>query len=440
MSRLSPARAAALEACAQVRARDAFVREVLPGVLDARGLAGSDRALAVLLAVGVVQTQGALDAVLDGSMNSPHDVKPDVRDALRIAVYEMLYLGRDPYAAVSQGVELAARTAPRARGLANAVLRRAARRIEEMRAQGELPDALRFGFPEWLAADIASWLGEARARSFMEAAHGQPPVFASINAVRISDACALEALERAGIGFALEPTIPGCIRLADAADVASAAVKGMIARGELIVSDAAAQAVAWRVAERACATLLEVGAGRGTKTALIQSAHLRQHGCQIDRLVCVDNVAGKASLLAERAAACGAAVAQVVVADATDLAAALGDERFSTVFIDAPCTGLGTLRRHPEIRWRVQPESIAQAAALDARLLASAAAHVAADGALIYATCTIAPAENEEAVRAFLASPAGAGFVLDGSGNVDAATLASDGCDSHFCARMEKRG
>lgn len=438
MSRLSPARAAALEACAQVRLRDAFVREVLPGVLDAQGLAGSDRALAVLLAVGAVQTQGALDAVLDGSMNSPHDVKPAVRDALRIAVYEMLYLGRDPYAAVSQGVELTARVAPRARGLANAVLRRAARRIEGMRAQEDLSDALRFGFPEWLAADLASWLGDAQARSFMEAANGQPPVFASINAARISDADALSALERAGIACALQPPIPGCVRLADATDVASGAVKGMIERGELIVSDAAAQAIAWRVAACAGTSLLEVGAGRGTKTALIQSAHLRQHGCQIDRLVCVDNVAGKASLLAERASACGASVAQVVVADATDLAAALGDERFSAAFIDAPCTGLGTLRRHPEIRWRVQPESIAQAAALDARLLASAAAQVAAGGSLMYATCTIAPAENREAVRAFLASPAGAGFTLTGHEDIDASMLGADGCDSHFYASMEK--
>lgn len=443
MSRLSPARRAALEAGKRVRCRDAFVRDILPGVLDGRALDGSDRAFAALLAVGVVQTQGVLDEVLDRSMDSPRDVKPDLRDALRISVYEMLYLGRSPYAAVDQGVELAARVAPRARGLANAVLRRAARTVEELGRIIEGSDArsaaIRYGFPTWLAEDLMAWMSPEQACSFMGASNEQPPVFASANAIAASDAEVAAALRVAGAAFEAVPGIPGCVRLADAADVARPAVKALLDGGKLIVSDAAAQMVALRTAERADGSLLEIGAGRGTKTVLVQSACMRLRGCQLDHLVCVDNVAGKAEVLRERARACGADVARIITADAADLAAALGDERFSAVLIDAPCTGLGTLRRHPEIRWRIEPESIARAAALDARLLASAAEHVAPAGALVYATCTVSPAENEGAVRAFLGSGAGSAFRLPDDGIMQPA-LTSDGCDSHFCAEMLKEG
>lgn len=443
MGRLSPARTAALEATAQVRKRDAFVRDVLPAVLSNHDLHGSDRALASLLAIGVVQTQGTLDEVLDRSMNSPKDVKADLRDALRIPIYEMLYLERDPYVAVDQGVELAARVSPRAKGLANAVLRRSVKVAASFPFGDDATDveaaALRFGFPVWLAREIEDWQGVDGARRFMSASNGRPPVFLSVNSLRISDAEAARMLQEAEVPFVASNGLPGCVKLENAADVGSHAVLRMIEAGQLVVSDAAAQEVARRVVSVTDDSLLEIGAGRGTKTVLLQNESNRLRGSQIERLVCVDNVAGKADLLRDKVQRCSAHVSEVVTADATDLVPSLGDERFSCVFIDAPCTGLGTLRRHPEIRWRMGPRSMEEASKLDARLLDSAARHVATGGCLVYATCTISPEENDRAVDAFLSTPTGAPFkLLPGEDGIWNSSLTDGGCDSHFCAIMVK--
>ena len=125
----------------------------------------------------------------------------------------------------------------------------------------------------------------------------------------------------------------------------------------------------------------------------------------------------------------------------------LGDRLFDTVFVDAPCSGLGTLRRHPEIRWRLKRGTIAEMAELDGRLLASAAAHVAPGGLLAYATCTITHEENADTVQKFLASEVGAGFTLVPYQNPElgieapffSTALVPDGPDAHFLALMRKQ-
>lgn len=480
MTRASAARRAAYDVLVQVRTRDAFVREVLPGVLAAYDLGASDRAFATRLAIGCVQMQGSLDEVLDRAMRSPRDAKPKVRDALRVSTYEMLFLGREPYAAVDQGVELAAWVAPRARGLANAVLRKVVTLADEFPFGDPSTDiaaaARLHGFPLWLAQRFEVWLGSAEARRFMEVSNEQPPVFASVNALRATDQEVHGKLESVRIGFSwisavlgagteglrseaaqpsLRPpdpardesvvldgfTIRGCLKLDDPADVANPVFRELIASGDVIVADAAAQTVAATVAEQASASVLDACAGRGTKAILIQSDAQRLRGAQVERFTAMDNVASKRLPFEEHAKACGVHISAYLVGDATDLSATLGDEAFDAVLIDAPCTGLGTLRRHPEIRWRITPDELEAAAKLDDRLLASAAAQVAPGGTLIYATCTIAPGENEGAIERFLSTPAGAAFSVEPIAGAPffAPSLTSGGCDAHFCAVMRKR-
>ncbi|WP_165060297.1 RsmB/NOP family class I SAM-dependent RNA methyltransferase [Adlercreutzia sp. ZJ154] len=475
MGRLSPARIAALEATSQVRKRDAFVRDILPSVLNKYTLRSSDRAFASLLSIGVVQMQGTLDAILDRAMNSPSDVKPNLRDALRISVYEMFYLGRDLYAAIDQGVELAAYVAPRTRGLANAVLRKASVIIADILSEDAAKSvgaaALHFGFPEWLASNLSEWMGLSAACKFMEVSNEQPPVFVSINSLRISDTKAKNKLIDASVEFETIDCISGCLKLSNSSDIGMKTVIDMINAGELIVSDAAAQMVAQKVVEYTKHSLLEIGAGRGTKTVLLQNFYNRKCGgaatkleglrsealqpslrpsnfalsscgeeCnkQIERFVCVDNVESKEALLYERVAACGAHVSDAITADATNLKSAIGSECFDTVFIDTPCTGLGTLRRHPEIRWRLTQDSIHKAAELDLRLLTEASLHVKPMGNLVYATCTVTPNENMDTIRAFLESPQGESFHLLENCGTFTTQLSSNGCDSHFCAVMVK--
>jgi len=191
--------------------------------------------------------------------------------------------------------------------------------------------------------------------------------------------------------------------------------------------------------ERKPSSLLEVGAGRATKTILLQSDATRAYGSQLV-LSTLDNHAFKTRLLLERAERYGAEVAEALTGDALELDAVVGDRAFDEVFIDAPCSGLGTLRRHPEIRWRIKPADIAEFARVQLGMLQSAAPHVALGGTLAYATCTVTREENNGVVKAFLESEAGAGFKLAPvNGRSCVATRLSPGSsDAHFAVRFER--
>ncbi len=133
-------------------------------------------------------------------------------------------------------------------------------------------------------------------------------------------------------------------------------------------------------------------------------------------------------------------MAEAFTGDALELDAVVGDRAFDEVFIDAPCSGLGTLRRHPEIRWRIKPADIVEFARVQLGMLQAAAPHVAPGGALAYATCTVTREENNGVVKAFLESEAGAGFKLapvNGRSCV-ATRLAPGSPDAHFAVRFER--
>lgn len=451
-SAASPARMAALECVRALRVREAFAQDVMARVIDCSSMTREDRAFATRLVLGVVSTRGVLDDVLNRCMHSPKDVTDNVRDALEISTYEIIFLGKSAHAAVDQGVELVRSVAPKAAGLANAVLRKvvgAKAAFPFGDAESDLAAYARLeGFPLWLAERLASDLGAEPARAFMAASNEPAPLFVAVNAVRARDEDVVAVLGDAGAEP--EPVsvngvpVEGCYKLKDARALVDEHAYRLIEEGRMLVSDAASQAVALRVlpseAHEAPASLLEIGAGRATKTILLQSAAHRRWGAQIARYVTLDNLEFKTRLLTERVATYGVNVAASVTADAVDLDVHVGDERFDVVFIDAPCTGLGTLRRHPEIRWRLTPEAIEEHRALGLAMLASAARHVGVGGRLAFATCTVTCDENDAVVSAFLQSEAGAAFepvALDGAPTFST-ELVSGGSDAHFLAVMRR--
>lgn len=453
----SPARVQALNTIRLWRERKGFVQDIMVRTVDEAPLSPEDRAFATKLVCGVVSCVGTLEELLDSCLDSPDDARPNVRDALLISIYELIFLDKSPHAAVDQGVELVRSVAPRAAGLANAVLRRASR-LRSAFPFGdpavELPPFARSqGFPLWLAERLSDDLGGDAARSFMEASNEPAPLFVAVNAIKADDEEMFALLSEAGAGpEAVEVAggrLAGCFRLTDRRALLDERVAQTLRAGELLVADAASQAVAAKVSRsaralrRACVaasepfSLLEVGAGRATKTILLQSGAVRTFGRQCEDHVAIDDIGFKNDVLRERAATYGVAVSEALTGDAADLDASVGPRAFDLVFIDAPCTGLGTMRRHPEIRWRVRPESIEEAAALDVTLLRSAAAHLKPRGIIAYATCTVTTEENEGAVARFLRSAEGASFEL-----VDALkTELMDGAsspDAHFLCLLEK--
>jgi 16S rRNA (cytosine967-C5)-methyltransferase len=218
-----------------------------------------------------------------------------------------------------------------------------------------------------------------------------------------------------------------------------------------VVSDAAAQLPALVTAPTEAGLVLDVAAGRGTKTLGLQAASLRTGGPA--RVVATDVHEFKLEELTRRMCVLRVPGVETIVADATDseaLQTALAGRTPSAVLVDAPCSGLGTLRRHPDAVWRMDPGRIPELAELQLRMLVSAAEAVAGADAIIYSTCTVSRAENRDVVEAFLSEGPGLGYRTDPLGDVVPGSWRESmtpegwfqslplkgGPDGHFVARL----
>lgn len=409
---ISPARRAAYRVIKRVREREAFGPQTLDAVLTAAHLSPGDTALATRLTYGTLQTQSVLDEAIDRVTDKPGAIEPQVRDALRIATYELLFMRTPARAAVHEGVELVRAARSQAAGLANAVLRKVAASVDtfpwgdpdtDMDALARLT-----AHPRWMVDLFVAEMGEEDARLTLAADNESAPLYMWHDPFCGSRVEALDALTADGAD-PIEGFLPGCIE----AKAPAAAVRGAAVREHLVeITDASAQLAAWAIGAHPGEVVVDLAAGRGTKTLQLQA--LSVAAGKPANLFTVDIHAFKSEVLKGRMVALGVPGVTVLTGDATDVA---GIDRLprsgkaDAVLLDAPCTGLGTLRRHPEKRWRVTPESIAGLAELQVSLLEQAASLVRVGGVVVYSTCTVARAENHDVVAGFLASEAGEGFV-----------------------------
>lgn len=438
--RLSPGRAAACAIGRTVRERDAFVSEVTQGIIaQFEGISPEDAAFATKIARGVTATLGTLDEFIDRNLRSPDDIEADVRDALRVSAYELLFLGKDAYAAVDQGVELVRSVQPKASGLANSVLRKMS--VSAKKFPYGNPDlslqvlARSQAFPLWLAKRLMNEMGLKQATDFMRACNADAPVCIAVNAIKAADADVIEVFDQAGSLMEPSATVPGCYLVKDARVLRKSEVRALFENGSVCVSDEAAQAVAALACpDEDVEAFLEIGAGRGTKTILMQSDAVRRFGRTMP-MVSVDDHAFKAEVLAKRVAAYGIGSVRPVTADARKLSEVLPERSFDAVLVDVPCSGVGTLRRHPEIRWRLTAAQIEEMASVEYDLLAEAAKMVKPGGILTYATCTVFEAENDRVVERFRRTKFGEAFEVE---RTLATTLSAVGADAHYAVRLRR--
>ena len=424
MSKLAPARRAALDVLCACRRRSAHARELLRSSEAVEALDPRDRALATRLVLGCVGALGALDAALDTYLKKLSKVEPRVRDALRIAAFELMYLSTDSAVCVSQGVELVRSVLPQAAGMANAVLRRVgenerprvAAARERLRA-GDVDEeslALAGGLPVWLAHEYLVSMGVGKAAELALGATEAAPVFVAANTVKHGLGETEELLVKAG----LEPEslpLPGAFALAAPANLARS---GLVGEADVLPADLSSQLVSHIAAVGLGGSLLEVGQGRGTKSVLLAAIACRMGeaasivACEVDET--------KVRISKERMEAAGVAGdVECFCLDGRELSSEGAPEavhgEFDAVFIDAPCSGTGTLRRHPEIAWSLTPEALDitnadSLPALQLALLQAAALHVRGGGTLTYATCSPLIQEDEAVIQAFLACEEGSAF------------------------------
>ena len=357
---------------------------------DVDGLPERDRAFLHELVLGTLRRRGALDFALARLLDQPFPrLEPPVKAILRLGAYQALHMRVPHRAAVSESVELARESAPRAAGLVNAVLRRLAR---EGAPPFPDPEADPLGWlttagslPRWLAVRWIARLGPAtalaRARALLEA----PPSVFRINP-RVADA---EARLRAE-GFELQPlVVPG-------AWTATGRLTPLAAEGVVYLQDQGSQMAAHLAAEGV--RVLDACAAPGGKTTLI--ADLLGGG---GRVVGAEASLPRVRRMATLVARWGATTIALVAADARRPPFA---GSFDSVLLDAPCSGLGTLARHPDIRWRTDERDILRHAGRQRELLEGVAGLVRPGGRLVYSVCSGEPEEGDQMVDAFLAAHA----------------------------------
>lgn len=410
-----------------------FADALLGTRLDGSGLEQRDQALVTRLVYGTLAWQGYLDHVLSAFSRRPlTELDPPVRAVLRLALFQVCKLARVPdFAAVDTAVELVKRhRGGIAAGFVNAVLRRAVKGW----AKVALPPAsapaahlaVRFSHPTWLVERWLAAYGEAETGALLAADNEPAPTVLRVN-VRRGDRAALLA-ELTGAGYAAAPTAfsPLGIRLDN---VGSPSRIPGIAAGLCSVQGEASQLVGLLAGVEPGQRVLDACAAPGGKTT-----HLAELLDDRGELLALDPNATGLERLAAQARRLGLAAIHTVPTDAVAWVGAHADAsgappRFDCVLVDAPCTGLGTLRAHPEVRWRRTPDDVAALAVLQRRLLERLADCVRPGGTLVYATCTLSAEENEDNVTAFLRErsefaiddarrvlPAGAAELVSGDG------------------------
>ncbi len=362
---------------------------------------------------------------------------PKVLEVLRLGAYQALYMDGVPaFAAVSESVDLARDVAgAKPTGLVNAVLRRV---VEAGDGPGRFPDPERdpLGFlehwgshPRWL---LERWLERwpfQEVRALVESDNRRPPTY--LVALDLPGEEVLDLLSGADVAATLVAEDPTCVRLPDEAHPrdALAAVPGSI------IQDPAAGLVG-RYADIPEGTdVADLCAAPGGKALAVSG--------RAGRLVAADLSEARLRLVRENAARTGRSV-HCVVADALRPAI----RRVDVVLLDVPCSGTGTLARHPDARWRLDPAAIGRFAALQERLLEAAADRVTPGGVLVYSTCTLEPEENGDRIDRFLGTHAN--FQLEATGSVPDNTMDAVGClsvtpqgsghDGAFAARMRRIG
>lgn len=392
-------RRAAYDLLYEVGVEEAYANLVMPQILEHYELSGRDAAFATELGFGTLRLRGLLDAVLAKCVDRELSrIEPPVLDVLRLGAYQLLFMRVPSHAAVATSVELVKRvTRNNASGLVNAVLRKVAARdhdawLETVSLQSDEVQTLAVttSHPAWQVRALGDALGTARAElPQLLAVDNLPP---SVTYVARPGACDVEELLQIGKA---EPGkwSPYAVRISG---IAPAAVPA-IADGRAAVQDEGSQLVALALAaapiDGTDTSWLDLCAGPGGKAGLLAALVHERGGA----LTAVELQEHRADLIRKTLRGVPGRH-DVVVADGRTVTG-----HYDRVLVDAPCTGLGVLRRRPESRWRREPGHIAELTPLQKQLLLNAIACTRSGGVIAYATCSPHLAETELVIEAVVA-------------------------------------
>jgi 16S rRNA (cytosine967-C5)-methyltransferase len=395
---IAPARRAAFEILRRVDEEGAFASVLLAA--GAEELRAQDRALCYELVMGVLRRQLWLDRLIEYyARRSAERLDAPVIRALRLGLYQLRFLSRVPAsAAVNESVDLMRLAKVRsAASFVNAVLRRATREPDYDPAINISDPVERISVetshPVWLIERWTKAFGRDEAAAFARANNESPPIAFRVNARGTDAQAVLDELRAAGARLEPSRVAPDAWRIQGA----TPALRRLVAQGRIYLQDEASQLVAHALNAKAGERVLDVCAAPGSKTT-----HLAALTPDVSLIVAGDLYEHRLRTVLEASARAGeTGLIHALALDATR-PLPLADSSFERVLVDAPCTGTGTLRRNPEIRWRITASDIADLSARQQSILAQASRMVRPRGRLVYSTCSVEREENEEVVASFL--------------------------------------
>lgn len=419
--RISAARLVAYDVLEAVRSDEAYANLLLPVRIRRAGLNRADAAFATELTYGTLRMRGLYDHIIELAAGRPVGaIDPAVLDVLRLGTHQLIATRVPTHAAVFEQVALARRVAPKAAGFANAVLRTIARTSpqawRDLVAEGAANDdellARVESHPAWVVRAFRTALERegrgAELRDLLEADNAAPRVNLAVLPGLGTEVAEIE-------GFAADRFSPIGGTAAD--PIAAADASGGRVRVQDEGSQLAALALTRAAPVRAGERWLDLCAGPGGKTAVLAAEALAGGAS----LVANELVPARAELVRRAIAAVPLRV-DVRVGDGRELDPAdlAAPEGFDRILLDAPCTGLGALRRRPEARWRKEPADVAELTRLQGELFDAAARALAPGGILAYVTCSPHPAETRGTLAAALARWRGRVTQLDTRAVVEA--------------------
>ena len=433
------AREVALRALVACEKQGAWSDGFLKKTLKTAGLDSRDAALATRLCFGVLQNQLLLDHYL-GKLSTVRleKMEPAVRNSLRLGAYQVLFLDRVPdHAAVSEAVDLARKGSknPRSAGLVNGVLRALARQKDSLEPPTD--PAVRYSHPQWLADLFTRRLGREEATALMAANNGEPPTCAQVNTIRATVEEVTDSLRAEGVEVQPHPWLPNCLLLSHTGSLEELTA---FREGLFYIQDAAAKLAVLAAGPRAGRDVLDACAAPGGKSFACAIAMEDRGG-----VFSCDIHSHKMALIDAGARRLGLTCIHAAVQDAKARREGW-TEGFDLVLADVPCSGLGIIRKKPDIRYK-DPAPLKGLPAVQGDILDNISGYVKPGGVLLYSTCTLLERENGAVVDRFLAAHpeyAPEPFVLPGpAGEVPEGRLTLwphiHDTDGFFIAKLRRR-
>ncbi|VBB07943.1 rna (c5-cytosine) methyltransferase [Lucifera butyrica] len=440
------AREIALKVIQAIDAHGAYANIVLAQELNRHKLSDLDRRFVTELVYGTVKAGKTLDWLLSFYLNRPLTKVPVIiRNILRLGIYQLFFLSRvPPSAACNQAVEL---TKKYGHGgtvkFVNAVLRNAARypeRVVYPDREQQLTDylALKYCHPAWLVQKWVGRLGAEQCERLCQANNGTPPLSIRTNTLRTNRDSLLERLRQDAVVCNPSEWAPEGIVCSEYPALSSLAA---LKAGMFQVQDESSMLVGHVLAPQSGEFVIDACGAPGGKSTHI-AALMQNRG----RVLSTDIYEHKLELTRDNAGRLGITIIETKVMDATRLGEHYPGQA-DRVLVDAPCSGLGVLRRKPDSRWRKSSEILRELPPLQKAILASAACCVKPGGVLVYSTCTTEPEENEAVVQWFLSENPGFALAVTGqylpvkrTEKMVQLWPQQDGVDGFFIARMQRKG